>query len=236
MSKGKLEKFAELETYAHVVQPPFEEVFKKDYKLKGLWRSGFFKNNNPITLELGCGKGEYTVGLAKRFKERNFLGIDIKGSRIWRGAKESHELGLLNAGFLRARIDHITSFFSPADLIDEIWITFPDPQLKKPYKRLTSSRFLNRYRQFLTNGATINLKTDNEILYHYTKKMAVFNKLDIQAATEDVYQPAGHLDDVLSIRTFYEQGWLNEGLKTHYIRFRLNNEKRIEEPPEDDRQ
>lgn len=233
MSKGKLEKFAELETYLHVVQPTFEDVFKKDYKLKGKWQTNFFKNSNPITLELGCGKGEYTVELAKRFKNRNFIGIDIKGSRIWKGAKESHELNLSNTGFIRTRIDHITSFFSQTDLVEEIWITFPDPQLKKPYKRLTSSRFLNRYLQFVTNGATVNLKTDNEVLYHYTKQLAEHNNLEIEAATENVYE-SEYLNDVLSIRTFYEQGWLNEGLRSHYIRFKLNNEKKIEEPPESD--
>lgn len=234
MSKGKLEKFAELETFSHVVQPHFEEVFKKNFRLKGSWKSDFFNNNNPITLELGCGKGEYTVGLAQRFKDRNFLGIDIKGSRIWKGAKESRELELTNVGFIRTRIDHITSFFSVDDFVDEIWITFPDPQLKKPYKRLTSSRFLNRYNQFVVNGATINLKTDNEVLYQYTKQLAEYNNLQIEVATEDVYQ-SEYLNDILSIRTFYEHGWLNEGLHSHYIRFKLNNEKTIEEPPETDR-
>jgi tRNA (guanine-N7-)-methyltransferase len=233
VSKGKLEKFAELKTYSHVVQPPFEEVFNKDYKLKGKWQSFFFNNRNPITLELGCGKGEYTVGLAKRFKERNFLGIDIKGSRIWKGAKESHEQKLSNVGFIRTRIDHITSFFSQQDSVEEIWITFPDPQLKKPYKRLTSSRFLNRYLQFAVNGAIINLKTDNEVLYHYTKQLAEYNNLKIEAATDNVYQ-SEYLNDILSIRTFYEEGWLNEGLRSHYIRFKLDNEKHIEEPPEPD--
>lgn len=233
MSKGKLEKFAELETFSHVVQPHFKEVFNKNFRLKGSWKTDFFNNNNPITLELGCGKGEYTVGLAQRFKDRNFLGVDIKGSRIWKGAKDSQELELTNVGFIRTRIDHITSFFSVDDFVEEIWITFPDPQLKKPYKRLTSSRFLNRYNQFVVNGATINLKTDNEVLYQYTKQLAEYNNLEIEVATEDVYQ-SEYLNDILSIRTFYEHGWLNEGLRSHYIRFKLNNEKSIEEPPEAD--
>jgi tRNA (guanine-N7-)-methyltransferase len=232
VSKGKLEKFAELETYSHVIQPSFNEVFNKNHDLKGAWQADFFKNNNPLTLELGCGKGEYTIGLAKHFQNRNFLGIDIKGARIWKGAKEAREQNLSNVGFLRTRIDQVTSFFSPEDQVREIWVTFPDPQLKKPLKRLTSSRFLNRYKKFLVPDATINLKTDSDILYHYTKQLAEYNKLEIEAATEDVYH-SKFLDDILSIKTFYEIGWLSEGLRSHYIRFKLNNEKPIEEPPEE---
>lgn len=233
MSKGKLAKFAELETYSHVLQPPFEEVFQKNFRFKGSWRKDFFKNDNPITLELGCGKGEYTVGQAKLYPNRNFMGLDIKGSRIWKGATDSKELSLNNVGFLRTRIDHINSFFSTDDKVDEIWITFPDPQLRKSYKRLTSSRFLNRYKEFLMPGATINLKTDNEVLYHYTKSLVEFNKLEILAASENVYE-SEILDEVLSIKTFYEQGWLEEGLRSHYIKFKLDGVKTIQEPPEED--
>lgn len=229
MSKGKLAKFAELETYNHVLQPPFEEVFRKDFSLKGKWESHFFQNNNPLTLELGCGKGEYTIGLARLFPGRNFIGVDIKGSRIWKGAKESHDEGLKNVGFVRTRIDFINSFFAK-DEVEEIWFTFPDPQLKKPLKRLTSSRFLNFYNKFLIHGGYINLKTDSEVLYQYTKALAEFNKLEIEAASEDIYA-TGATDEVLSIRTFYEKGWLEQGLKSHYIRFKLPNDKIIEEPP-----
>lgn len=232
MSKGKLEKFAELETYEHVVQPKFEEIFRKDYVLKGKWKEGFFKNNNPITLELGCGKGEYTVGLAKRFPDRNFIGVDIKGNRIWKGAKESKQLGLKNTGFLRTRIDHINSFFTTNE-VDEIWFTFPDPQKKKPLKRLTSSRFLGYYQEFLKDGGYINLKTDSVLLFHYTQALAKWNELEIEVANDDIYG-TGYADEILSIKTYYEIGWLEEGLKSHYIRFRLDNGKTIKEPPEEE--
>ncbi|MBN1117141.1 MAG: tRNA (guanosine(46)-N7)-methyltransferase TrmB [Bacteroidales bacterium] len=232
MSKGKLEKFAEVEGFKHVVQPKLEEVFRKDYFLKGKWNSDFFQNNGPITLELGCGKGEYTVGLAKMYPDRNFLGVDIKGARIWKGAKQSHEEGLKNVGFLRTRIDFINSFFTQ-DEVDEIWFTFPDPQLKKPLKRLTSSRFLNYYSQFLRPGGWINLKTDSEVLFHYTKKLAEFNKLEIAVASEDIYG-SGIADEILSIRTFYEKTWLEQGLRSHYIRFRLNNNQPVTELPDEE--
>ena len=199
--------------------------------MKGKWNSNYFKNGNNITLELGCGKGEYTVGLARRFPDRNFIGIDIKGSRIWKGAKEAIESELSNVAFLRTRIEFINSFFSRNE-IEEIWFTFPDPQLKKPLKRLTSSRFLNRYRQFLMPDGWINLKTDNTLLFEYTKALAEHNGYEIAVASDDIYG-SGLADDVLSIKTFYEKGWLAEGLRSHYIRFRLNIEKNAEEPPGD---
>lgn len=230
MSKGKLEKFAEVETFNNVLQPKFDEVFKKDFHLKGAWKTSFFNNNNPITLELGCGKGEYTVGLAKRFPERNFIGVDIKGSRIWKGAKEALDSNLKNVCFIRTRIELISSFFEK-DEVEEIWFTFPDPQLKKPLKRLTSSRFLNSYRNILVEDAWINLKTDNTVLYEYTKLLAEYNKLEIAIATNNVYESDAN-DDILSIKTFYEKEWLAQGLKSHYIRFKLNRAKEIEEVPE----
>lgn len=229
MSKGKLIKFAEVETFKNVLQPRFDEVFRKDYILKGNWNSEFFGNNNKITLELGCGKGEYTVGLARLYPGRNFIGVDIKGSRIWKGAKEALESNLENAAFLRTHIEHIGSFFGK-DEVEEIWFTFPDPQLKKPLKRLTSSRFLNIYRQFLVEGAWINLKTDNPLLYEYTKALAIHNDYLIAAASNDIYG-SGITNQILSIKTYYEKGWLAEGLRSHYIRFRLDNEKHSEEPP-----
>ncbi len=232
MSKGKLKKFAELNTFEHVIQPKFEEVFRKDHTLKGNWNKTFFKNNNPITLELGCGKGEYTVGLAKMFPERNFIGVDIKGSRIWRGAKEAKDGGLENVGFIRTKIDHIASFFTK-DEVEEIWFTFPDPQLKKPLKRLTSSRFLSYYQQLLKDKGAINLKTDSEVLYAYTKALAELNGFEIEVANDDIYA-SGQVDEILSIKTYYEKGWLAQGLKSHYIRFRLANSKTIQEPPTDD--
>jgi tRNA (guanine-N7-)-methyltransferase len=230
VSKGKLSKFAEIETFPNVLQPTFEEVFKKNYELKGDWNKTFFKNSKPITLELGCGKGEYTIGMARMFPERNFIGIDIKGARIWKGAKKALQDELSNVAFLRTRIDFITSFFT-TDEVDEIWITFPDPQLKKDLKKLTSSRFLNRYCQFLKPVGTINLKTDSRELYDYTCSIISHNKLQIISKTDNLYE--SHLNnEILSIRTFYESMWLEEGYKIHYIQFRLNNHG-IKEPPKE---
>jgi tRNA (guanine-N7-)-methyltransferase len=230
VSKGKLVKFAEMETFTNVLQPRFDEAFKKEYPLKGNWKSTVFKNNNPITLELGCGKGEYTIGLAKRFADRNFIGIDIKGARIWKGAKEAFEAKIPNVFFLRTRIELLNSFFDQNE-IEEIWFTFPDPQLKKPLKRLTSSRFLNLYRNIIGQSAWINLKTDNFVLFEYTRQLAAFNELEIAIATEDVYA-SGMADDILTIQTFYEKEWLSQGLKSHYLRFKLEHEKVIKELPE----
>ena len=231
MSKGKLFKFAEMKTFPNVLQPAFEDVFGKDHELKGKWNKIFFKNSGPIILELGCGKGEYTLGMAKKFPERNFIGIDIKGARIWKGAKKALQENLSNVTFLRTRIDFITSFFD-VDEVNEIWITFPDPQLKKDLKKLTSSRFLNRYNQFLKPGGTINLKTDSKELYHYTCSITRYNHLQIIRETDNLYQ--SHLNnEILSIRTFYEDMWLDEGLAIHYIQFQLNHTHGIKEPPKE---
>jgi len=220
-----------MESFSNVLQPPFEEIFNSDFYLKGKWSNLFFGNNNPITLELGCGKGEYTVGLAKHYPERNFIGIDIKGARIWKGAKIALSEGIDNAGFLRTRIDFIESFFTAGE-VQEIWITFPDPQPVKTLKRLTSSRFLNRYRQFLSNGGLIHLKTDNPELYYYTKRLVEYNKLPVEFTTENLYN-TGLNDDFLNIRTFYESIWLEAGLPIHYIRFRLFSGSTINELPDE---
>lgn len=219
-----------MNTFTNVVQPAFETVFKKDYVLKGKWSEELFQNSNPITLELGCGKGEYTLGMARLFPERNFIGIDIKGARIWKGAKRALQEDLLNVAFIRTRIDFITSFFAE-DEIEEIWITFPDPQLKKDLKKLTSSRFLNRYNQFIISGGTINLKTDSKELYEYTSALVKYNKLTVEAKTDNLYQSELN-NEILSIRTFYENMWLDEGLQIHYLKFKLENNNAIEEPPE----
>ncbi len=221
MSKGKLEKFAEVEGFSNVIQPPFKDVFQHDHHLKGLWNKEYFRNQNPLTLELGCGKGEYTVGLAKRYPDRNFIGIDIKGSRIWRGAKTALEAGLANVAFLRTRIDFIGSFFGK-DEVSEIWITFPDPQLKKARKRLTSSLFLTRYSSFLHREGYINLKTDSRELFEYTRALAIHNDLNISYMTDDLYG-SGYHSDILSIQTYYEQMWLEQGKPIRYIRFQLND-------------
>ncbi len=223
-----------MEKFSNVVQPSFEEVFRKDYQLKGHWRESFFKNNNPIILELGCGKGEYTLGMARLFPDKNFLGIDIKGARIWRGAKEANNNNISNAGFLRTRIEMIESFFAPGE-VDEIWITFPDPQIKKRRnkKRLTGARFLNSYRKFLRSGGLVHLKTDSAELFEYTAELLKLNKIDPEVLTGDLYS-AKLPDTLLQIKTHYEQLFLNEGKKITYIRFRIETEREIADLPEDD--
>lgn len=231
MGKKKLSRFAEMETFDHVVQPLFEEVFKKDYKFKGKWAKDFFGNNKPLILELGCGKGEYTVGLAKQNPDVNFIGVDIKGARMWRGAKTAVDEGIKNVAFLRTRIDLINSFFGE-DEISEIWVTFPDPQPKKYYKRLTSTRFLGYYQAFVKQGGIINLKTDNAELYKYTKDLVELNKLDLIIDTNNLYN-SGIVNDILAIKTFYEQQFLAQGKPIHYLRFKLNKFLQLEEPDEE---
>ncbi len=231
MGKKKLQRFAEMETFNHVVQASFDEVFKKDYKLKNKWSSEFFKNTNPLILELGCGKGEYTVGLAKQNPDTNFIGIDIKGARMWRGAKTAVEEGIKNVGFIRTRIDLVNSFFGSEE-VSEVWITFPDPQPKKYYKRLTSTRFLGYYQKFVKNNGFINLKTDSVELYTYTKKLIELNNMDLVTDTDNLYE-SDLVDETLSIKTFYEQQWLEQGKPIHYLRFKLNTAQKLEEPEEE---
>ena len=223
-----------METFQHVFQPTFEEIFRKDYKLKGKWAEEVFQSSNKITLELGCGKGEYTVSLARQFPERNFIGIDIKGARIWLGAKIALDEGLKNVGFIRTRIELIESFFALEE-VEEIWITFPDPQLKKRRnkKRLTGARFLNHYRTFLMDNGIVNLKTDNDVLYEYTMEMVKLNGLEIVAATTDVYN-SEYISDVLSVKTFYENQFLTEGSNINYIAFKLPKDKTIVELPDEE--
>lgn len=233
MGKDKLKRFSELKHLESVIQPDFEEVYQREYHLKGQWKNTVFNNENPLVLELGCGKGEYTVGLARLYPEKNFLGIDIKGARIWRGAKTAEEDGLGNVAFLRTRIDFINSFFAAGE-VDEIWVTFPDPQEKKRRrkKRLTGATFLNYYRQFIKDGAFINLKTDNSGLYKYTRELVKFNKLEIDWCTDDLYQ-TGRTDETVSIQTYYEKRFRAEGMKINYIRFRLPSDKEILDLPYD---
>ncbi|MBU8891974.1 MAG: tRNA (guanosine(46)-N7)-methyltransferase TrmB [Bacteroidales bacterium] len=221
-----------METFNHVVQPPFDEVFNKDYRLKGKWAKDFFGNSNPLVLELGCGKGEYTVGLAKQYKNKNFLGIDIKGARMWRGAKTAFDDEIKNVGFLRTRVDLTNSFFGEAE-VSEIWITFPDPQLKKYYKRLTSTRFLGYYQGFIKQDGYVNLKTDNADLYTYTKKLIELNRLELSIDTNDLYN-SGIVNDILSIKTFYEKQFLAQGKPIYYLRFKLNKQVKLEEPKDEE--
>jgi tRNA (guanine-N7-)-methyltransferase len=231
VGKKKLSRFAEMETFNHVVQPSFDEILKKDYKLKGNWSKEFFCNGKPLILELGCGKGEYTVGLARQYPETNFIGIDIKGARMWRGAKTAIEENLKNVGFIRTRIGLINSFFGNEE-VSEIWITFPDPQLKKYYKRLTSTRFLGYYQKFIKNKGFINLKTDSVELYTYTKKLIELNNIDLITDTDNLYK-SELVDETLSIKTYYEQQWLELGKPIHYLRFKLNKTQELEEPDEE---
>jgi tRNA (guanine-N7-)-methyltransferase len=223
-----------METFQRVYQPPFDEFFGKDFHLKGRWAVEVFGNSNPLVLELGCGKGEYTVQQAERDPDRNFIGIDIKGARIWRGARTANEKGLENAAFLRTRIEFINSFFASGE-VSEIWITFPDPQLKRRRikKRLTGSIFLNSYRLFLKDRGVVHLKTDNDELFSYTKALAEQNRLEILSETEDLYNST-LLNDTLSIRTYYEKQFLSEGSNINYLSFRLPSEQKINELTDDD--
>lgn len=237
MGKNKLRKWAEMEDYAHVIQPRFEDVFKKDHELKGKWRENFFASDNPIILELGCGKGEYTTAMAGKYPDKNFLGIDIKGARIWKGAKTAGRLALGNVGFLRTRIELIESFFAKEE-VDEIWITFPDPQLKKRRnkKRLTGARFINHYRSFLKRDGLIHLKTDSRELYDYTLELIRENGIQLISNTGNLYAQK-NIDDVLSIRTHYEQIFLDAGKDITYICFRPDIDKPVKElKPDDERE
>ena len=230
MGKGKLHKFQENETFSHVIEPEVKEHIAHNHSLKGKWKQSFFKNQNPIVLELGCGKGEYSVGLAKQFANKNFIGVDIKGARIWRGAKTSFEEKITNIAFLRTRIELINSFFT-TDEVDEIWITFPDPQMKKrrAKKRLTSSMFLTQYQKLLRNRGIVHLKTDSKFLYEYTNEVVKLNNLQIIRKTSDLYSE-NWTDEILSIQTHYEKLHIDEGDLINYISFYLDNEKELLEP------
>lgn len=228
MSKNKLQKFEDMASYPHVFQYPFSVFQEKGFEMKGKWNELFFKNNRPIVLELGCGKGEYATGLAKIYPEKNFIGIDIKGARMWTGAKDAIESGLKNVAFLRTHIELITYFFAPGE-VSEIWITFPDPQMKKVNKRMTSTRFMQLYRRILSDNGMIHLKTDSNFMYRYTLEMININHLPVLFSTEDLY----HSDPdnkILSIQTYYEQQWLERGLNIKYIHFLCNEREKWIEP------
>ena len=262
MAKGKLAKFADMEALPNVFQFPYSWFLNNTdetippsvipnggqrggaHPLSGTWHSDVFHNQNPIVLELGCGKGEYTVGLAKMFPEINFIGVDIKGSRMWTGAMQAHREGLQNVAFLRTNIEIIDRFFQQ-DEVQEIWLTFSDPQMKNPRKRLTSTYFMERYRHFLADNGIIHLKTDSNFLYTYTRIMAEENHLPIIINTDDLYgstnvndnadvngsQPLGGQGmGFLGIQTYYEQMWIERGLNIKYLKFLLPREGALTEP------
>lgn len=229
MGKNKLKKFGEMEGMECVFQYPFKILQESGFPMKGSWGREYFRNDNPIVLELGCGKGEYTVGLARKFPDKNFVGIDIKGARMWTGAKEVQAESISNAAFLRTNIELLPYFFG-SDEVSEIWITFPDPQMKKVNKRLTGTRFLQLYRQVLKPDGIVHLKSDSPFLYTYTKIMTEHNRLPVITDTDDLYHNYPGLDDILNIRTFYEQQWLDRGLTIKYISWRLDHVTPLSEP------
>ena len=219
--KNKHVRFQENDTFSCLFQPEFETVFRKDFYLKGLWNKSVFARDAPISLELGCGKGEYTLALARAHPHRHYIGIDIKGARIWRGAKTATQELIHNVAFLRTRIEFIESFFAH-DEVDEIWITFPDPQMNKERKRLTHPLFLDRYRTFLRSGATIHLKTDNRALYDYTFETACCLNYHVICACPDVYGAGiDQMYPILGVRTFYEKQYLAMGRPICYLAFHV---------------
>lgn len=232
MGKGKLAKFAELETFPNVFQFPYSVMDDVECPMKGRWGEDYFHNDHPIVLELGCGKGEYTVELGRMFPRVNFIGVDIKGARLWTGAKLALEERLPNVAFLRTNIELIDRFFAPGE-VEEIWLTFSDPQMKNPKKRLTSTYFMERYRRFLVDGGIVHLKTDSNFLFTYTSCMIEGNQLPVLFSTADLYHANG-LDEatlrILSIRTYYEGMWMERGIPIKYVKFRLPSSGVLREP------
>ena len=228
MGKGQLAKFADMAAYPHVFEYPHSVAEQVPFEMRGKWREQFFKNDNPIVLELGCGRGEYTVGLGRMYPDKNFIGVDIKGARMWTGATDSLREGMTNVAFLRTNIEIIDRFFAEGE-VSEIWLTFSDPQMKKATKRLTSTYFMNRYRKFLTPDGLIHLKTDSNFMFTYTKYMVEENKFPVEFCTDDLYH-SGLVDDILGIRTYYEQQWLDRGLTIKYLKFHLIPGVTLQEP------
>lgn len=210
--KGKLQKFAEVTA--------FSNCYERAAELKGKWATHVFKNNNPITLELACGKGEYTLGLAKRFPDRNFIGVDIKGNRIWKGAKYALENNMHNVAFHRIMIGNIEDYFSLGE-IDEFWITFPDPQHAKKRKRLTNPMFLQRYRNISNPHPIMNLKSDSTRFYEYTLEVIAEQNLEVFENSDDIYQWDAIPEYLANIQTFYEKIWLEDGKKIKYLKYKL---------------
>ena len=238
MGKGKLAKFADMASYENVFQYPYSVVEHVPFEMQGHWHEQYFHNDNPIVLELGCGKGEYTVELAKLYPDMNFIGVDIKGARMWTGATQAIKEGLKNVAFLRTNIEIIERFFSQ-DEVQEIWLTFSDPQMKNPRKRLTSTYFMERYRKFLIDGGIIHLKTDSNFLFTYTTYMVEHNNLPILLSTTDLYSEysehfknsdSSDFSEAASIQTYYESMWIARGLNIKYMKWQLPRTGILEEP------
>ena len=237
MSKNKLKKFAEMETFRNVFQCGAREMVEGSpvVAMRGKWHKEYFHNENPIVLELGCGRGEYTVGLAARYPDKNYIGIDIKGARMWAGAKQAELAGMKNVAFLRTNIEMLAHFFAPNE-VAEIWITFPDPQMKKATKRLTSTYFMARYRQLLRPNGIIHLKTDSPFLYTYTQAMVKENGYPLLVDTSDLYgdeamrQLGDEVSEARALQTHYEHQWLDRGLTIKYLRWELDHADQLVEP------
>ena len=240
MGKNKLKKFAEMETFHNVFQCGARETLEGNpvVAMRGKWHEEYFHNDNPIVLELGCGRGEYTVGLAARYPEKNYIGIDIKGARMWAGAKQAELAGMKNVAFLRTNIEMLTHFFAPNE-VAEIWITFPDPQMKKATKRLTSTYFMQRYAELLVENGLIHLKTDSPFLYTYTQAMVKENNYPLLVDTCDLYntkQVSGvgnresDIEEARALQTHYEHQWLDRGLTIKYLRWELAHRDTLKEP------
>lgn len=256
MGHGKLKKFAENETFGCLLQPSAQDLLAdgyfslRDHEVKGRWNETMFAKSQPVVVELGCGKGEYTVDLAQRNPQFNYIGVDIKGARLWKGAKYAHEHQLGNAAFLRTRIEFINAFFAPGE-VSEIWLTFSDPQMKSENSRLTSPLFLERYRRMLRKGGIVHLKTDSMFLHQYSKAVAIANGLRILACTEDLYatphdqllcegaadagvMTADAVDALYEVQTFYEKMFLQQGYKITYLSFVIDRDGDFVYPEFDD--
>lgn len=223
MSKSKLEKFAEIDRLSNVLQYPFETLRQEgmSFSYRGKWSDEIFGNDAPIVLELGCGRGEYTVELGRTYPDHNFIGMDIKGNRLWAGAKTADEEGLDNVRFLRAEIEFIDKFFAPGE-VSEIWLTFPDPQMRKSRRRLTSPRFLSMYKEILDTPAILHLKTDSQFLFTYTEAVAESNHLEILRRMTDIHEEADPDSPLRTIRTYYEDQWIGRGIPIKYLSLNLD--------------
>ena len=250
MGHGKLKKFAENETFRCLLQPSAEEVLAdgffnlRDHAVKGHWNETMFDAPRPIVLELGCGKGEYTIDLAQRNPAFNYIGVDIKGARLWKGAKYATQHGMGNVAFLRTRIEFITAYFAPGE-VSEIWLTFSDPQFRSENSRLTSPLFLERYRSFMKPGGIVHLKTDSMFLHQYSRAVAERNGLRILGCTEDLYGtpqsdrrlpglPAETVEALYDVQTFYEKMFLEQGYKITYLSFVIDHDGPYEHPDFDE--